>query len=230
MTRAASRTVAVVVDGHRLAAQEVADPGLEDGAAVRRQLERVDRAAHPARRWASKNASTCGWSAHSRRKSVGGQEQGEAVLDRRDVERRRVAPGEGDRAEARSGATAVDEAALGVVDLGGTGAQDVQVVVVVAPGDERGAASEVLDGHPRREPVEHRRRKGVERLVLREELPDLGELDVEGHGPIVAVRRRRRARGVGPAGAWRARRAAIVRRAEHRRTSQSPARSVRLLE
>ena len=213
------------VDSHRPAAQEVADPGLEDGVAVRGQLERVHRAAQRPRPLSVEERVDLRMLGTQEAEVRLGKDQGEAVLDRRDVERRRSAPRDSHRPEAPSGTTAVDEVALGVVDLGRTRAQDEQPVVIVAPGDERGAASEVLDGHHRREPVQHRRGKGVERFVLCQELPDLRELDVEGHGPIVTVRSEDAhvQQSCAPSVGDRSTDGAVARR-------QSPARSVRLLE
>ena len=107
------------------------------------------------------------------------------------------------------------------------GPQHVEVVVVAAALDEPGAPAEVLDAHPRREGVEHGVRQHVEGLVVREEVARLGQLDVEGHGPIVAA--------VGDAGAVAS--TAVGAPGErhpstngHPRRSQSPERSVRLLE
>ena len=187
ITRAASRTVAVVATA--------------TGSRPTRSRTRVFRIALPVElscsdataplirlaRCASKKASTSGWSAHSRAEVVRGQQQRQAVLDGRDVEGRRVALGEADRAEAGPLAAPVDQAALGVVHLGGARAQHVEVVVVAAALDQPGAPAEVLDAHPRRQGVEDRVGEHVERLVVREEVPGLGQLDVEGHGPIVAA-------------------------------------------
>ena len=177
--------------------------------------------------WASKKEPTSGWSAHSRWKSSAGRSSARRVLDRGDVEGRRVALGQADRAEARALAAAVDQAALGVVHLGGPRAQHVEVVVVAAALDEPGAAAEVLDGHPRREGVEHGVREGVEGLVVGEEVPRLGQLDVEGHGPIVAAPA---AAAVARVGAVARPARGIPRRTGNLRRPQSPDRATRLLE
>ena len=195
------------VDGHRLAADEVAHPGLEDGAAGRRQLQRRDRAAHPAGALGVEEGVDLGVVGAQPVEVVGGQQQGQRVLDGGHVEGRRVALGQADRAEARPLAAPVDQAPLGVVHLGRPRAQHVEVVVVAPALDQPAAPAEVLDAHPRREGVEHGVRQHVEGLVVREEVARLGQLDVEGHAPH---------RGsAGDAGAvapgwWRARRAASL--------------------
>ena len=92
---------------------------------------------------------------------------------------------------------------------------------------QRGAPAEVLDAHPRGEGVEHGIRQHVERLVVREEVARLGQLDVEGHAAIVAAvgMPAESPRGGGAPGE----RQTVDERGTCRR-SQSPERSVRLLE
>ena len=172
-------------------------------------------------RWASKKASTSGWSAHSRWKSSAGRSRARQSSMAVTSQGRGVALGQAGRAEARPLAPAVEQAALGVVHLRSAGAQHVEVVVVAAAVDERGAPAEVLDAHPRGEGVEHGVREHVERLVVREEVARLGQLDVEGHAAIVAaVGHRRRSR----LGAVARPASGNPRRTGHLPRSQSPER------
>ena len=174
-------------DRHQRPADEVAHPGLEDCATGGRQLQRGDGAAHPAGPLGVEEGVDLGM-VRAQPVEVGcGQEQRQGVLDRRDVEGRRVAVGQAGRTEARALAPAVDEGPLRVADLGGTRPQHVEVEVVATSFDQSGPAAEVLDGHPRGKGVEHGVREHVERLVAREEATRLGELGVEGHAPIVAA-------------------------------------------
>ena len=80
---------------HRLAADEVADPGLEDGAARRRQLQRGDRPAHPAGPLGVEEGVDLGVVGAQPVEVLGGQEQGQAVLDGGDVAGSRGCPGSG---------------------------------------------------------------------------------------------------------------------------------------
>ena len=176
-------------DHHRVTGQEVPHPGLEDGVAARGELERLDGTTHPARPLRVEEGVDVGVLRTQQPEVRRRQEEGQAVLDGRDVEGRRVALDDGGGAETGAGSSTADEAPRGVVDVGGSGAQHVEVVVVAPPGDELAAAPEVLDRHPRRQLVEDGIRQGVEGLVLREEVADLGQLDIDGHGPMVAVGR-----------------------------------------
>ena len=72
------------------------------------------------------------------------------------------------------------------------------MVVVAAALEQARPAPHVLQAHPRREPVEDRRRQRVERLVPREEVAHLGELGGQGHAAIVAACRGPREGAPGP--------------------------------
>jgi hypothetical protein len=175
------------IDADRVTRDEVTHGGLEDGPAGARQLHRGDRAAHPARPLGVEEGVEVGVVGAQAVEVVGGQDEGEGVLAGGDVEGRRVALGEGDRAEAGALAAPVDQGALRVVHVGGARAHDIEVVVVAALLDEAGAAAEVLHGHPGREAVEDALREGIEGFVAREEVTRLGQLDVEGHAVIVSA-------------------------------------------
>ena len=123
-------------DRHRLPADEVAHPGLEDCATRGRQLQRGDGAAHPAGPLGVEEGVDLGVVLAQPVEVGCGQEQGQGVLDRRDVEGRRVALGQAGRTEARALAPAVDQGPLGVADLRGTRPQHVEVEVVAAPFDQ----------------------------------------------------------------------------------------------
>ena len=146
MTFAASRTVAVVATATGSRPTRSRTRVLRMALPRRRQLQRRDRPAHPARALGVEEGVDLGVVGAQPMEVLGGQEQGQAVLDGGDVEGRRVALGEAGRAEAGPLATAVDQAALGVAHLRRAGAQHDEVVVVAAALDERGAPAEVRRG------------------------------------------------------------------------------------
>jgi hypothetical protein len=119
---------------------------------------------------------------------LGGQQVGEAVLDRDDLERGRVALGQGDRAERGTGVAALDELAVPVPDIGRARPQDVEMVVVRPARDERRAPAEVLDAYLPEQPPELGLRQLIERRMRSQERAYLHQFGCPSHDHILTAR------------------------------------------
>src|SRR5690606_30414792 len=88
-----------------------------------------------------------------------------------------------------AGTGPLDEFAVGVAQLDRAGAYDEQLRGRRTRGQHHVAAAPVDDAQPGGQRLEDVGGEGAEGLVGREEVADLGELDVEGHGAIIATSR-----------------------------------------
>ena len=182
-------------DRDRCPRDEVAHAGPEHGGSG--VLQGGHGPTHPVRALLVEEVGEVRVGAGQRMEVGTGKHIDERVLDRGDLEGRGVAEHQGDRPEDVPGLGSVDEHALVVTDVDGTRAQDVKAVVVLAAGDDRPPAAVVLDGQPARQVGEYAAGQGVEGRMLGEEVADLCQLDVEGHGLCLPAAGARRAR-LGP--------------------------------
>lgn len=172
-------------DGDRLAAQQLAHPGLKDHASGLAGLLRAQRPGQPRGVLGIEEGGEGGLLGHQFREGRGVDRQGEGVLDRDDTEDRRVVPEQGRGAKTGAALPSVDEPPVGVADVDGAGPHDIQPVVVPARDHDRAAPAVILHLRAAGEARDRACRQGVEGRVLSQEVSDLRQLDIERHTPIV---------------------------------------------
>ena len=116
----------------------------------------------------------------------GGDGEDEGVLDRGELVGRGRPLQQRRHPEGRPALGALDEVAVAVADVDGPRPEHVHHVGRLPDAEDQGAAADVADLEPGDEAVEHRLGQGVERRVLRQEVPDLDQLGV--HDPRIMAR------------------------------------------